>query len=137
MLMRSSGGRRPVAVVSLLVGTICTMVFFVGSGWVLWVFMTVAIVAAAPATPAIGTLDAELLQLMERAGCYSLAVGIESGSQRILDLMKKDLTIEEIEYKVALIKRVTKIKVTGFFIIGYPGETKDEIKQETKAEPPA
>lgn len=77
----------------------------------------------------LDTLDAELLKLMERAGCYSLAVGIESGSQRVLDLMKKDLTLEEIEYKVALIKRVTKIKVTGFFIIGYPGETKDEIKR--------
>ena len=76
----------------------------------------------------LDTLDTELLKLMERSGCYSLAVGIESGSQRVLDLMKKDLTVEEIEFKVALIKRVTKMKVTGFFIIGYPGETKQEIR---------
>jgi AAHS family 4-hydroxybenzoate transporter-like MFS transporter len=53
-------GRRSVAAVSLLIGTICTMIFFVGHGAVLWTFMTLAIVAAAPATLSIGTLDAEL-----------------------------------------------------------------------------
>jgi MFS family permease len=53
-------GRRPVAAVSLLVGTLCTMVFFLGDGAVLWIFATIAIVAAAPAALAIGTLDAEL-----------------------------------------------------------------------------
>jgi predicted MFS family arabinose efflux permease len=53
-------GRRPVAVVSLLIGTVCTMIFFVGDGAVLWIFATVAIVAAAPAALAVGTLDAEL-----------------------------------------------------------------------------
>jgi predicted MFS family arabinose efflux permease len=53
-------GRRPVAVASLLVGTLCTMVFFLGSGAVLWIFMTIAIVAAAPAALSIGTMDAEL-----------------------------------------------------------------------------
>jgi MFS transporter, AAHS family, 4-hydroxybenzoate transporter len=53
-------GRRPVAVVSLIVGTLCTVVFFLGQGAVLWVFMTISIVAAAPAALAVGTMDAEL-----------------------------------------------------------------------------
>ena len=53
-------GRRPVAVISLLVGTLCTIVFFLGDGVWLWTFMTVAIVAAAPAALSIGTMDAEL-----------------------------------------------------------------------------
>jgi predicted MFS family arabinose efflux permease len=53
-------GRRPVAVVSLLLGTMCTMIFFLGNGAVLWIFMTIAIVAAAPAALSIGTMDAEL-----------------------------------------------------------------------------
>lgn len=53
-------GRRPVAVVSLLVGTVCTMIFFLGSGIALWVTATLAILAAAPATLAVGTMDAEL-----------------------------------------------------------------------------
>jgi MFS family permease len=53
-------GRRPVAIVSLLVGTACTIVFFLGDGAVLWAFMTMAIVAAAPAALAVGTMDAEM-----------------------------------------------------------------------------
>jgi putative MFS transporter len=53
-------GRRPVAAVSLLVGTLTTMVFFLGEGAVLWISATIAIVAAAPAALAVGTLDAEL-----------------------------------------------------------------------------
>lgn len=63
---------------------------------------------------------------MEEAGCYSLAVGIEFGSQRIHDLTKKGLTISLIEEKLALLAK-TKIKVTGFFLMGIPGETKSEI----------
>lgn len=77
----------------------------------------------------LDTLDRELLKLMEKSGCYSLAVGIESGSQRILNLMKKNLTIELIREKVALIKNNTNLRLTGFFIIGYPGETVGEINQ--------
>lgn len=53
-------GRRPVAVVSLLIGTTCTIIFFLGQGAVLWGFMTIAIVAAAPAALAVGTMDAEM-----------------------------------------------------------------------------
>jgi radical SAM superfamily enzyme YgiQ (UPF0313 family) len=72
-------------------------------------------------------IDEETLVAMESAGVYSIAVGIESGSQRILDLMGKRLTLDKIREKINLIKRFTKIKVTGFFIIGYPGETEKEI----------
>jgi AAHS family 4-hydroxybenzoate transporter-like MFS transporter len=53
-------GRRPVAVVSLIIGTLCTVVFFLGHGATLWIFMTMSIVAAAPAALAVGTMDAEL-----------------------------------------------------------------------------
>ncbi|MCL5773735.1 MAG: B12-binding domain-containing radical SAM protein [Firmicutes bacterium] len=80
-----------------------------------------------PSGVRLDSLDEELLSLMEASGCYSLAVGIESGSQRVLDLIKKGLTIELIKEKVRLIKK-TSIKITGFFMIGYPGETVEEIK---------
>jgi len=53
-------GRRPVAIASLIVGTVCTMIFFLGQGALLWAFMTIAIVAAAPAALAVGTMDAEM-----------------------------------------------------------------------------
>lgn len=76
----------------------------------------------------LDNLDKETLRLMDESGCYYFAVGIESGSQRILDLMKKDLNLQMIREKVSLVKKVTKIKVGGLFIMGYPSETKKEIK---------
>jgi radical SAM superfamily enzyme YgiQ (UPF0313 family) len=75
----------------------------------------------------LDTVDRDLLKIMEDAGCYSVAVGVEFGSQRILDLAKKSLTLELIREKVALLSK-TNIKVTGFFMMGFPGETKEEIQ---------
>jgi radical SAM superfamily enzyme YgiQ (UPF0313 family) len=77
----------------------------------------------------LNTLDKELLQVMEKAGCYAFAVGIESASPRILKLMRKDLDLEQVEEKIDLIKSVTDIQITGFFIMGYPGETPEEMGQ--------
>ena len=74
-------------------------------------------------------LDKEVLQAMERAGCYGFAVGIESGSQRVLNLMAKHLTLERIEEQLHLIASTTKIDVTGFFILGFPGETREEMQE--------
>jgi radical SAM superfamily enzyme YgiQ (UPF0313 family) len=74
----------------------------------------------------LDSLHEEMLNLMERAGFYSMAVGIESGSDRVRKLMKKHLDSATIEDKINLIKRTTKIQLTGFFLIGYPGETESE-----------
>ena len=75
----------------------------------------------------LGTLNKEILQLLELAGCYSVSLGIESGSARVLEEIKKKQTVEEIREKVALIKEVTKIRITGFFIIGFPQEEEEDI----------
>ena len=75
----------------------------------------------------LDTLDEEVLKSMEKAGFYSFAVGIESGSDRVLRLMNKGLTTKIISEKIKLIKKCTKLKLTGFFLIGYPGETEEEI----------
>ncbi|GAB4542055.1 MAG: radical SAM protein [Thermodesulfovibrionia bacterium] len=80
----------------------------------------------------LATLDEEILKLLERAGCYSLGLGIESGSPKTLKDMKKAQKVEEIIEKVNLIHRVTKIRTTGFFIIGYPTETRGDILQTIK-----
>lgn len=77
----------------------------------------------------LSTLDEDILNLLERAGCYSLGLGIESGSPRTLKNMKKAQSIDEIKEKVNLIHDVTKIRTTGFFIIGYPTEEKEDIMQ--------
>lgn len=77
----------------------------------------------------LDSLDEEMIISMEKAGCYSFSVGIESGSRRILDLMNKKLSLEVIREKVSLIKRVSNIEITGFFILGFPSETEKEIEQ--------
>ena len=77
-------------------------------------------------------VDETILTLMEKSGCYLITVGIESGSQRILDHMKKRLTIELIEEKLKLIKTQSGIKVIGNFIIGYPAENEDDIRKTIK-----
>jgi radical SAM superfamily enzyme YgiQ (UPF0313 family) len=74
----------------------------------------------------LNQLDRETLQMMKDTGAYAFTVGIESGSQRILNTMKKGLTLELIEEKVNLINAVG-LEPSGFFIIGYPGETVDDI----------
>jgi len=84
-----------------------------------------------PSGVRLDTLDEEMLNLMEKSGCHSLSVGIEFGSQKILDLTKKHLTLEKIKEKVNLFKK-TKIRVTGFFMMGYPGETKKDIEKTIK-----
>jgi radical SAM superfamily enzyme YgiQ (UPF0313 family) len=74
----------------------------------------------------IDTLSAPLLALMEKSGCYSFGIGIESGSQKMLDLFKKNLTVEKIKSQMDLLGK-TNIKTTGFFLLGYPGETLEDI----------
>lgn len=74
----------------------------------------------------LDTLDEELLRLLKKAGCYSITLGIESGSQKILNDMKKSLKLETIEEKVALINNVG-IDIMAFFIVGYPTETRETI----------
>jgi radical SAM superfamily enzyme YgiQ (UPF0313 family) len=77
----------------------------------------------------LSTLDEDILKLLEKAGCYSLGLGIESGSTKTLKDMKKAQSVDEIREKVKLIDKVTKIRTTGFFIIGYPTEEREDILQ--------
>jgi len=79
----------------------------------------------------LDTIDLEMLRLMEKSGCHSLAVGIEFGSQRILDLTKKRLKLEIIKEKIKMIRN-TNIKITGFFMMGIPGETVEEMYETIK-----
>ena len=83
---------------------------------------------ATPNGVRLDRLDEELLQLMKQSGLYLVSVGIESGSDRILKAAKKKTTVSQIKKGIKLIRRMG-IDVAGFFILGYPGETKEEIEQ--------
>lgn len=73
-------------------------------------------------------LTRDLIRLMKRSGCYSLAFGIESGSQKILDSINKKSRLEEIE-RVVKAANSEGLLTQGFFIFGLPGETEESIKQ--------
>lgn len=72
------------------------------------------------------TLDEELIRKMKNAGLYSIAIGIESGSERIQRDMKKNLDFKRVEEIVRLGNKY-KIRMEGFFILGYPTETREDI----------
>lgn len=79
----------------------------------------------------IDKIDRETLLAMARAGCYSLAIGIEFGSDRILEQTRKGYSVATVKEKLRLFKGVG-IKVTGFFMFGLPGETLVEMKQTVR-----
>ena len=84
---------------------------------------------ACPNGVRIDSLDVELLKIMERSGCYSFALGIESGSDRVLKMMRKGTLSQQIRQKIRLIAETTKIRMTAFIIFGYPGENEEDLKQ--------
>jgi len=73
-------------------------------------------------------LDQELIQSMEASGCYSIAVGIETGSERLMKKIKRGITKKMIRDKIFMVKSYSKINLTGFFIVGYPDETISELQ---------
>lgn len=70
----------------------------------------------------------ETLQAMRDSGCDSLAVGVESGSQRVLDLMGKKNTVEKNE---EFIRNCNELGIRTFcnMMVGYPGETPRDMEQ--------
>ncbi len=77
----------------------------------------------------LDSLNPELLRIMEAAGCEAMAVGIESGSERIQSLIKKKVTVETIRERAHMIADTSRIRITGYFMIGLLDETVDEIKE--------
>jgi radical SAM superfamily enzyme YgiQ (UPF0313 family) len=72
-------------------------------------------------------LDEELLGLMKRAGWESIFIAPESGNERTLERMEKKIQLPLVREKMELIK-AAGLKVFGFFIIGYPGESADDVR---------
>lgn len=76
----------------------------------------------------VNIVDEELLKKMKMAGCYLIAYGIESGSDRVLGILRKGTTTNQIIKAVELTKKAS-IQVLGYFMLGIPGENEQEIKK--------
>lgn len=73
-------------------------------------------------------LNEKLIKLMYKSGLRYCKIGVESGSDEILKKLDKDITLDEINQTLSLLKKY-KIKTICFYIYGLPWETEDTAKQ--------
>jgi radical SAM superfamily enzyme YgiQ (UPF0313 family) len=77
----------------------------------------------------IDRLDDEVMEWMKRAGVSRVSVGIETSKQKYLDLMQKEITVEQIEDCLARARRIG-LPVFAFMMLGLPGQTRQEMLEE-------
>ena len=70
----------------------------------------------------------KFLDLAKEAGVWNIFIGVESGCQKMLDRMKKHVTVEEYKRAIRLIKD-RGMKIQASFIIGLPGENWDTVAE--------
>lgn len=73
----------------------------------------------------------EMLELLKLNGCREVALGIESGSERLLKHMGKRITSDMTR---SVVRRLTErgISVKGYFILGFPTETREELAETVR-----
>jgi tRNA A37 methylthiotransferase MiaB len=77
-------------------------------------------------------LDREILTLLKQAGCTQITISVESGNPRVLkEVIHKPVKLESVRPLVALAREVG-IDMGANFVIGFPGETWDEIRESIK-----
>jgi anaerobic magnesium-protoporphyrin IX monomethyl ester cyclase len=69
-----------------------------------------------------------LFPMMAKAHCRTVMFGVESGSQKVLDRLKKEQTLAEVEGAVSNAKHAGIEIVHGFFVVGTPDETIDDLR---------
>ncbi len=74
----------------------------------------------------VDSVDKNLLELMQAAGCRKIYLGIETPNKHSLELMKKKITLERVSQVIADAKRVG-IRSLGFFMTGVPGENRKSL----------
>jgi radical SAM superfamily enzyme YgiQ (UPF0313 family) len=76
-------------------------------------------------------LDAPTLALMRRAGCWQIAYGIESGSQRILEVVKREVRIPRM-LETLRVTRAAGIRAKGLLMMGHPTEDEDSLAETVR-----
>jgi radical SAM superfamily enzyme YgiQ (UPF0313 family) len=75
----------------------------------------------------VDSVGVKMLPDLVRANCNFLAFGVEAGTQKILDRLVKDQTLDQVKYAIDEAKRQGIEKVHGFFVVGCPDETEEDI----------
>jgi radical SAM superfamily enzyme YgiQ (UPF0313 family) len=74
----------------------------------------------------VNTVDEQILSKMKQAGCQRIHYGVEAGTQKILEVLRKGITLEMVEKTFKLTQKIG-IKAEAYFMIGAPTETKKDI----------
>lgn len=77
------------------------------------------------------TMDDEMAKMMFKSGCRLVSIGVESGSQKMLDNIGKKITLDDIRNTVKILKK-NKIKIYNYFVIGLPWETEETVEETIK-----
>lgn len=75
-------------------------------------------------------LDDKVIAALKEMGCYRLWIGSESGSQRVLDAMRRGTQADDVRAKTKLLKR-QGIQVGMFIMLGYEGEQMEDLEATT------
>lgn len=73
------------------------------------------------------TADLEMAKKMYESGCRLVSIGVESGSQYMLDKMGKKITLDDIRNTVKIFKKA-KIRIYNYFVIGLPWEDEETVE---------
>lgn len=76
----------------------------------------------------VNLVNYEMLKQMKKGGCLLIGFGIESGVQRILDLLTKGIKLQETRKAIELCDKIG-IETSGYMMMGNPTETREEIQQ--------
>ena len=76
----------------------------------------------------VDTLDDEMLAEMKKSGCKMIRIGVESGSQEVLNRIRKGLTLAQIEEGVRRVKK-SGIQALGGFMFGFPYDSRKSVEQ--------
>lgn len=79
----------------------------------------------------VSAVDEEMLVWMKRAGCECVQFGVESGSVRILEILGKRITPEQIHRAAGAVRRAG-IHLSVYLITGVPGETEEDVAESVK-----
>lgn len=74
------------------------------------------------------TADDEMAKMMYKSGCRLVSIGVESGSQYMLEKMGKKITLDDVRRTVKTFKDA-KIRIYNYFVIGLPWESEETVEE--------
>ncbi|PLX16735.1 MAG: hypothetical protein C0601_09670 [Candidatus Muiribacterium halophilum] len=76
----------------------------------------------------VNTVDRELLIMLKEAGCERIHYGVESGTEKILKVLRKGITLNQAREVFKITKEVG-ISTLAYFMIGSPTETEEDVEK--------